>query len=78
MVDPQKCVQDLLLNAPSENAVLVVDLMTWMAEQEPGLKTNSEFVKALGAAQSVLDFEHQDCEAIQPSETYCQNSILNN
>lgn len=82
MIDPQKHVEALLLNAPSENAPHVAGLMIWMAEQEPGLKTNGEYLKALGKAQSILEYDRQarerDCEQPYQAESCCQSSTANN
>lgn len=54
MIDPQKCVKEILRNAPSELAVPLFDLMVWMADQ-PDFKDNSEYLAALNAVYLNLD-----------------------
>lgn len=68
MIDPQKCVKEILRNAPSELAVPLFDLMVWMADQ-PDLKESESYSEALELAYSKTDRSHD------ARETYAKERL---
>lgn len=68
MINPQACVNQILLNAPSELAQPLFDLMTWMAEQS-NLSDNAEYIAALGVLRLILDYDQSGRDAPCVSST---------
>lgn len=68
MINPQACVAQILLNAPSELAQPLFDLMIWMADQ-PNLKDNAEYLAALDIPRQILTYDQNGCDLPCASST---------